>query len=200
MLGLTGSTVSKVSGDDTNVAQVYSNNPAGQANAPQQITMSATLIGTSLNNAGYNNANGWNFTYATQAQDNLVFPDLKVTTYAPWVVTQPTFTDPSGGKWGGQLTGEAGGGQLILSFNPGATDPLKGQAVQWIQEVNSTYYGGGPGTGSSIHLDGGPTPPSPFYNTYSAAGPTYFADVPGAGNESGHRNRIRKQPRRQRHV
>ncbi len=178
-LSLSGASISGPSGGYTNTSQLYGNTVAspqfGAVGQPEQVTNCPWIL-PSLTKAGYTAANGWNVTFATAAQDRLVAPDLKVTLYEPWVVSQPTFTDPNGKVWGGRLSGQAGGADLQLSFTPTATDPLKGQTVQWIQAVDSSYRGGA----FNIHLDAPRTATSPFYNTFSAAGPGYFADIPGA--------------------
>lgn len=160
--------VSKLSGDDINTSTLYG--PATDRTSP------CPWVDQGLAKAGFTVANGWQFTYASAADDAKVLKDLNVDTYKAWVVNQPTFKDPGGTTWGGNLNGEAGGAEFKLSFNPTAGDPLMGKTVSWIQGVNSAYRGGA----YDIHLDapGGTT--TPFYDQFSSAGQKYFSDIPGA--------------------
>ena len=62
-----------------------------------------------------------------------MMPDLSYSIYQPWVVQMPVYTDPYGKTWGGSFSDdpsgtkyEAGGGELVASFNPTGSieDPL----------------------------------------------------------------------------
>lgn len=160
--------VSQVAGDDNNTSTLY---------GPIQPLLGKINAADAVFNASAFSGANWNYTWATAAQDALVLKDITVTTYNAWVVNQPTYTDPAGTVWGGRFNNaEAGGGELVLNFNPKGLDPLKGKTVDWIQNVYSSYYGGV----LNPHLDAPATATSPFYNTFSAAGQTYFADIPGA--------------------
>jgi hypothetical protein len=165
------SSFTQLSGDDFNTSTLYMN-----ANGtPQQMTYCPWVI-PSLTGAGFTGNTGWNFTWATAAQDQQVLNDLTVVSYYAWAVNAPVYTDPNGQAWGGQPNGEAGGAYLQLAFNPGATDPVRGQTITWIQAVDSGYYGGA----LNVHLDNPNNRASPFYITPSySAGQNYFVDIPG---------------------
>ncbi len=161
--------VSKVIGDDNMTSTLYG--PATDR------TSNCIWVDTGLSKAGFTAANGWNFTYASAADDAKVLADLKIDTYKAWVVNQPTFTDPGGTTYGGNFVNdEAGGAEFKLSFTPTVGDPLKGKTIHWIQGVDSAYRGGA----YDIHLDAPASPTTPFYDQFSAAGQSYFYDNPGA--------------------
>ncbi len=161
--------VSKVIGDDNMTSTLYG--PATDR------TSNCIWVDTGLTKSGFTAANGWKFTYASAADDNKVLADLKIDSYKAWVVTQPTFTDPGGTTYGGNIVNdEAGGAEFKLSFTPTVGDPLMGKTVHWIQGVNSAYRGGA----YDIHLDAPASPTTPFYDQFSAAGQSYFYDNPGA--------------------
>ncbi len=112
-------------------------------------------------------------------------PTLAVVRYDPWVVSQPTYTDPNGGVWGGALTNdEAGGANIELKFDPTGSieDPLHGQNFHWIQALIANYRRN-TGTSTSTGRLDGYSAGMPFYDQNSAAGIKdgvgYFADIPG---------------------
>ncbi len=200
---LDNNSVSQFYGDDINSAAVYSNLATDNPAVPYPYTSPCPWVTNGLANAGYTNANGWNFTWADSSNDAEMMPDLSYSIYQPWVVQMPVYTDPYGKKWGGSFSGdpsgtkyEAGGGELVASFNPTGSieDPLNaanlpaGASVHWIQAYYGTNYGVQDGS-SSGNLDGASGNPAlgsgkPFYDQNSAAGQApdgsyYFADVPG---------------------
>ena len=162
-------TISKISGDDSNTSSTVDPGIAGG------LVYSCIWVDSALPKAGFDNSTGWRFTYAGAANSAFLQEDLKVVSYYPWVVDQPTYTN-GGTTWGGILKGEAGGSYLQLSYTPraGTTDPVN---ISWVQAVDSSYYGGA----SDVHLDNPFNRSSPFYyGGKYAAGPTWFVDIPGA--------------------
>jgi hypothetical protein len=198
---LSTQTVSQFFGDDINSSTLYGTGATNPA-VPQAYTSQCPWVNFGLSNAGYTNANGWNFTWAGAATDANMMGDLSYTLYTPWVVQVPVYNDPNGGSWGGSFPPdpsgtkyEAGGAEIILSFNPknNANDPLNaanlpaGATVHWIQAYAGTAYGATDGNASG-NLDGASGNPAlgtgkPFYDQNSAAGVNngvyYFADTPG---------------------
>jgi hypothetical protein len=117
----------------------------------------------------------WKFTAATPDQRAFLADTLKVVSYYPWVVRQPTYSR-GGSTWGGSGPDEMGGAYIELSYTPRPGDPVD---IRWIQAVAAVYRGGGYDGG---HLDNPGDRSSPFYDVGAddIAGPTYFVDIPYA--------------------
>ena len=139
---LDNNSVSQFYGDDINSAAVYSNLATDNPAVPYPYTSPCPWVTNGLANAGYTNANGWNFTWADSSNDAEMMPDLSYSIYQPWVVQMPVYTDPYGEKWGGSFSGDPSGTitrRAEVNWWPASTRRIASRTPQPRQSAGGRY-------------------------------------------------------------
>ena len=106
-----------------------------------QYFQTCIYITQGLDTAGFNAANGWQFTYAATPVAN---GDFTFNTYSAWAVTNTPVADPGGTMRARPVTNaDAGGANLALTYTPTAvTDPTGIHFIQAYFENLQEVTGG----------------------------------------------------------
>ena len=91
--------------------------------------------------------------------------DFTISQYAPWVVNSTDAKSPGGTVYNrGVVDQDAGGANIVISYQPTAGDPL---SVNFVQAFTTDFNGKGASTGT---MDNGSAGAVPYYNKTGAAG------------------------------